>query len=529
MEKLNVLEQLNNRSCDKKSKVPIPSGGDTDNTPSVHVFSSGLNFKDKVEFNDEDESNSFAGGNNELGENDDEGIENRELGENDEEDRESRGLGENDDEDRESRELGENDNEGRESRGLGENDDEDRESRESGENDDNGRERRGLGENGEVEKIPLGETINKETENKIAQVGTEASVADNTLTNIPEIPDKNETVDIKESEELQNLLRMKQEKADLKILMEEEKKSKQINNIAASKNSSDDSQRPLLVNQNTTSSEAWRVYGGAYDANSSLSNQAPTHFHGAIGQVYGGTFKYHYDFELDTYRRVFLWKMFLILTLQFAWCIFMICLLVLHENSQYFMATNSWWTPMVFLLFISLYIAIVCMDINCREWPINLVVFCVFTLMLSLLFASVAARYDVYGVIISFCLTFLCLMFITLFTVVFNTKFDFTSALGTFSILALYIGAYIIAFFRYVPQLYYEDNMSEVHWRYFFMGVGTFIFLVWVAYDTQMIVGGRSGGYIRADEHMYAALSIYIDIIGFFHYILYHFNYLTGE
>ena len=59
--------------------------------------------------------------------------------------------------------------------------------------------------------------------------------------------------------------------------------------------------------------------------------------------------------------------------------------------------------------------------------------------------------------------------------------------------------------------------------RYAIIGyaaVGALIFMVYIVYDTQLMMGGKHKYSIDPEEYIFAALNLYLDIINLFMYIL---------
>merc|ERR1719188_1974178 len=53
-----------------------------------------------------------------------------------------------------------------------------------------------------------------------------------------------------------------------------------------------------------------------------------------------------------------------------------------------------------------------------------------------------------------------------------------------------------------------------------FAGCGVLLFTFYIIYDTQLIVGGTDRRQFGIDDYAFAALSLYLDIINLFLYIL---------
>ena len=106
-----------------------------------------------------------------------------------------------------------------------------------------------------------------------------------------------------------------------------------------------------------------------------------------------------------------------------------------------------------------------------------------------------------------FLITIAIVVALTLYAIF--TPTDFTTCGGLLVVLT----AVIIILF--IIMLFTDSKI--VHLIY--CGVGVFLFGLYLVIDTQMIMGGRSMEY-SFDEHCFAAMNLYIDIIQIFLYIL---------
>lgn len=59
-----------------------------------------------------------------------------------------------------------------------------------------------------------------------------------------------------------------------------------------------------------------------------------------------------------------------------------------------------------------------------------------------------------------------------------------------------------------------------------YSSIGALLFSFYIIYDTQLMMGGKHKYSIHPDEYIFAALSLYIDIINLFLFIL---SIITGN
>jgi len=92
----------------------------------------------------------------------------------------------------------------------------------------------------------------------------------------------------------------------------------------------------------------------------------------------------------------------------------------------------------------------------------------------------------------------------------FNTKYDFTSCAGV-----LFVCAIVFMIFGIVCMFIPGNSVV----RLVYACIGALLFMVFLAFDTQMIMGGKKLE-ISPEEHIFAALQLYMDIVQIFLFLL---------
>jgi len=119
----------------------------------------------------------------------------------------------------------------------------------------------------------------------------------------------------------------------------------------------------------------------------------------------------------------------------------------------------------------------------------------------------ISAFYNIQSVFIAVGITTFVCLGVTLFS--FQTKYDFTSCSGILFVISLaLLGFGIVCIFTYSQILYT-----------IYAGLGAVVFSIFLAVDTQLIMGGKRHE-ISAEDHIFASLMLYIDIVYIFIYIL---------
>uniref|UniRef100_A0A8C4ZB87 Transmembrane BAX inhibitor motif containing 1b n=1 Tax=Gadus morhua TaxID=8049 RepID=A0A8C4ZB87_GADMO len=134
-----------------------------------------------------------------------------------------------------------------------------------------------------------------------------------------------------------------------------------------------------------------------------------------------------------------------------------------------------------------------------------------FTVAMSYMTGTIASYYDTKAVFLAMGITTIVCLAVTIFC--FQTKVDFTSCGGLLCILAvllmiLGVITAVVLSFQYIPWL---------HMLY--AAIGAVIYTLFLAYNTQLLLGNRELA-LSPEEYVYGALSLYIDIVQIFLFIL---------
>lgn len=92
----------------------------------------------------------------------------------------------------------------------------------------------------------------------------------------------------------------------------------------------------------------------------------------------------------------------------------------------------------------------------------------------------------------------------------FQTKWDFTMLGGI-----LFVAVIILMLIGILAIFVRGKTMILIY-----SSIGAIIFSVYLIYDTQMMMGGTHKYSVSPEEYIFAALTLYLDIINIFIYIL---------
>ncbi|XP_055938848.1 protein lifeguard 1-like [Argiope bruennichi] len=198
---------------------------------------------------------------------------------------------------------------------------------------------------------------------------------------------------------------------------------------------------------------------------------------------------------------------YLILMLQLLFTLGVIALFVFEENTRRFIRMNYYIHYMALAVFIAVYIGLACSGNMRRKYPTNIILLSIFTVAAAFLMGTISSFHKTNTVLIAVGICAAVCFAVTLFS--FHTKFDFTTCGGILCILLL-----ILVLFGIIAIFVRERVMTLIY-----AGLGAVVFMMYLAYDTQMLMGGKNVE-ISPEEYILAAIQLYIDVIYIFMFLL---------
>ncbi|XP_051259840.1 protein lifeguard 3-like isoform X2 [Dicentrarchus labrax] len=217
------------------------------------------------------------------------------------------------------------------------------------------------------------------------------------------------------------------------------------------------------------------------------------------------------QWESTSIRHAFIRKVYLILAAQLAVTFSVVAVFTFVDPVRLFVIRypGIYWASLV--VYFVVYCILLCCKEPRRRFPWNLVLLGVFTLALSYMSGTISSYYETKAVFLAMGITAVVCIAVTIFC--FQTKVDFTSCGGFLciaAVLLMIIGIVtaVVLSFQYVPWL---------HMLY--AAIGAIIYTLFLVYNTQLLIGNRELA-ISPEEYIYGALSLYIDIVQIFLFIL---------
>lgn len=163
-----------------------------------------------------------------------------------------------------------------------------------------------------------------------------------------------------------------------------------------------------------------------------------------------------------------------------------------------------------YVVFFVTYLTIACCQSVRRRFPGNMIAMFIFTISLSLWVSSIAIYHDANWVLMAIGITALLCLGLTLFS--FQTKWDFTG-MGVY----LFAASWILFLFGILAIVFFVKSWPILHTVY--SALMAILFSCFLIYDTQQIMGGKKYS-ISPEEHVFAAIQLYIDVVYIFLAIL---------
>lgn len=218
-------------------------------------------------------------------------------------------------------------------------------------------------------------------------------------------------------------------------------------------------------------------------------------------------------FDHKSIRARFVVKVYSILAVQLLVTVAMIGWFVLHQpTKEYFMQTGAPWLYAALGVGTVVYLVLICVESSRRSFPINFVLLALLTLSWGLVAAVMSARYST--------ITVMCAAGTTAFSTVVimllakYAPFDITTCGCGLCVLALIHLIVSLVLTLVLGSMGYAGTAALI-----VAGLGAFLLSLYMLFDLQLIMGGRSAE-LSPEEYILAAALLYIDIIQLFQYML---------
>jgi hypothetical protein len=221
------------------------------------------------------------------------------------------------------------------------------------------------------------------------------------------------------------------------------------------------------------------------------------------------------SFSNKKLRRNFIKKVYLILMTQLSVTFGVVAFFLFCQPVREWVQRNNWFYYCAYGVFLVTYITLVCCDSVRRRWPSNIICLAIFTLAFSYMAGTISSFYSTESVLIALGITAAVCLAISLFAI--QTKIDFTMCSGLLFALCM-----TLMFFGLACMIFYLVAGPSRILQCVYGGLAALVFSLFLVFDTQMVVvGGQKRKYeLSAEEHIYGALQLYLDIVYLFLIVL---------
>lgn len=185
-----------------------------------------------------------------------------------------------------------------------------------------------------------------------------------------------------------------------------------------------------------------------------------------------------------------------------------IATLNMNNNVRIWMRSNLALLIVAFIVAFAVLIAMACVESLRRKTPLNYIMLSIFTLAESYVVACSTARFNPADVLLAVIVTTVVCVGLTIFA--FQTKWDFTVMGGM-----LFVCLLLLMLFGIIAMFFPGRIVMLVY-----SSMGAILFSFYLIYDTQMMMGGTHKHSISPEEYVFAAITLYLDVINIFLYIL---------
>ncbi|XP_055429419.1 protein lifeguard 3 [Bubalus kerabau] len=217
------------------------------------------------------------------------------------------------------------------------------------------------------------------------------------------------------------------------------------------------------------------------------------------------------DWDDRKVRHAFIRKVYTIISVQLLVTVGIIAVFTFVKPVGDFVRANVAVYYASYAVFLVTYLTLACCQGPRRRFPWNIILLILFTLAMAYMTGTISSVYKTKAVIIAMIITAVVSISVTIFC--FQTKVDFTSCTGLFCVLGIVmtvtgIITVIVLAFKYVYWLHMV-----------YAALGAICFTLFLAYDTQLVLGNRKHT-ISPEDYITGALQIYTDIVYIFTFVL---------
>ena len=224
-------------------------------------------------------------------------------------------------------------------------------------------------------------------------------------------------------------------------------------------------------------------------------------------------------FDMLEVRRTFIKKVSGIVGFELVLMSTIMAVFIFTPLSDKVYNNNTWFIIFMVLIFVPLGIVLILMwspvEKVIRKWPLNITLLTVLVLVEGVILGGISAYYAQESILVAVGLTAGTVVIVSIFA--FFTKIDFTKYGGILLIFLLFLFLFGITF-MFVAL--FADDYSKYVMKMIFGAIGAFVMIICLICDTQLMLIGKHKYSFNTEDYVFAALSVFLDIINLVLYIL---------
>uniref|UniRef100_F1L1V3 Fas apoptotic inhibitory molecule 2 n=1 Tax=Ascaris suum TaxID=6253 RepID=F1L1V3_ASCSU len=227
--------------------------------------------------------------------------------------------------------------------------------------------------------------------------------------------------------------------------------------------------------------------------------------------VESGVDKSNFGFDTASIRAAFIRKVFILVSIMLTVVTIMTAIPFMSDDTMRFVRSSPALYWISYVTFFVVYLTLMCCESVRRSFPTNLIATGILTLAIGYMTMMICSFNNIISVLLCLIITAVCCIGIIIFAS--QTKYDLTSMMGIMFILSM-----VLLVFGMVAVI--SAVAFHVRWMYtVYAGIAALIFMVYLAIDIQMIMGGKKYE-ISPEDHIFAAIQIFLDIVYIFWMLL---------
>lgn len=209
--------------------------------------------------------------------------------------------------------------------------------------------------------------------------------------------------------------------------------------------------------------------------------------------------------QSDKVQAMFVSKVYGILLVQIASTCVLIALNVFVEPFRMF-SVNYSFVPLMLLMFSML--VLVGLFIFAKTFPLNFILLAFWTLLNAQAVAMICAMYQAHEVLTAMSITGFIVVSLTVYVLITKANLQWMGGFLMIALLSLVLVSMATILFSLVFPV-------GIWWRFLIAGFGAFLFSLFILYDTSRLLYTN-----KYDDHIPAAIQLYLDILNLFLNIL---------